>query len=78
MSLFILLMISLIILLLFGNRLSSAIREFRRGLAGLEKTISSNGGRSDDPPTASGVFARLKPGPSSGTAAQEPDPDEEK
>ena len=44
---------------------------FRRKFPGTE-------GESDDLPTGSGVFARIKPRPSGGSASREPEPDMDK
>ena len=52
------------------ERYVEAIR-FRRKFPGTE-------GESDDPPAGSGVFARIKPRPSGGSASREPEPDMDK
>ncbi len=77
MSLFGLLVTGLIILLLLGNRLPSAVRALGRGFIEFKKGLSEIQDDLDDPPTASGVFARIKPRPSGGAAAREPESDEE-
>jgi sec-independent protein translocase protein TatA len=75
MSLFDLLIVCLIILLLFGNRLPSMMRSLGRGVTEIKKGIARTEDNRDDPPTASGIFARIKPHPSGGTTAREPDSD---
>lgn len=44
-------------------------------ITGLDKVLTIDGG--EPPPEASGVFAKLKPRPSGGTAARSLDPEEE-
>jgi hypothetical protein len=51
------LIVGLIALLLFGNRLPSVRRPFGHRVIRFNR---------DDPPTASGIFARIKPRPSGG------------
>ncbi len=46
-------------------------------ITGLDKILSIGPGDPGDPPYGSGVVARLKPRPSGGTTAREPEPEEE-
>ena len=54
----------LVVLVLFGNRLPSVCRSLGRGLTGLKKGLAGTKDDGDDPPTAGGIFARIKPHPS--------------
>ncbi len=77
MSLFGLLVIGLIILLLLGNRLPSVMQALGRGFVEFKKGFTGIENERDDPPTSSGVFARIKPHPFGGAVAREPESDEE-
>jgi len=46
-------------------------------ITGLNKVLDIGPAGPGDPPDESGVFAKLKPRPSAGTTAREPDPEEE-
>ena len=60
----------LVVLLLFGDRLPGLTRWLYRGVSKSTKKVARFDGGRDDPPTASGVFAPIKPRRPSGTASE--------
>ena len=72
-----LIVISLIVLLLFANRLPALMRSLGRGMIEFKKGITRTEGNRDDPPTAGGIYAPIKPQPSGGSASRVPESDKE-
>ena len=68
------LIVGLIALLLFSNRIAAMMRPLGRSFTKRTKKVTGTKDDRDDPPTASGVFAQIKPRPSGGTTAREPPP----
>lgn len=65
--------VGLIAVLLFANRLPALMRSLDRSLTKSKEKVTTKKDDRDDPPTASGIFARIKPRPSGGTTAREPE-----